>query len=584
MKRRPWFVGKIKWLSSSLISLNLLVFLSVWISPAYADLPYCDEVFVNGIQTFGKNSYVHFDYNARIYKESTNEIKTHHVQNHPWSIHKSCSVDDCFATEQVLPKPRDKRKQRTQSTIEFSIPANKKMTVGADGVNQFGQVTVAQWATAEFSPQHDVYLIDRLHVGYKGTVRLPAGEYWVRDLRLEVESRIDVLGEGTVNLYVIDPLLVPLNVKLNAASRNPSRMTIYTYGSAEFYVGSQTYAFVRAESEIFMHHRARITGAVVARFVELRTESQIMYDAVAAKVLNFKKICKASDEQQPTDTAPPDIVDTLWDEEPDSNRASFSAIIRDTGDNASGIGSVVLKALREDIPLVANGDTYSADLTLVPGENYFTLVAYDQAGNYSTLDVRMYFMPTTELVNINYPVNTEQPFVVITGEVHSYWGEGDLMLMVGSEPAALIPVEDGLYRFEVTYYLPGWYNRFDISLDSPNGYLEHRATVTYHPAEIYVELDQQDVRTDEESITLTGTFGIPGSQHNIEWHGLVLIADHLPSELPVSITEVTEDQGRFSVEAPLAPGDNYFIVRVINTPGEIPWESGISIFRTSGFE
>ena len=77
-------------------AIPLLVYLSLWISPAYADLPYCDEVFVNGIQTFGKNSYVHFDYNARIYKESTNEIKTHHVQNHPWSIHKSCSVEAQF--------------------------------------------------------------------------------------------------------------------------------------------------------------------------------------------------------------------------------------------------------------------------------------------------------------------------------------------------------------------------------------------------------------------------------------------------------------------------------------------------------
>ena len=158
------------------------------------------------------------------------------------------------------------------------------------------------------------------------------------------------------------------------------------------------------------------------------------------------------------------------------------------------------------------------------------------------------------------------------------------MLMVGSEPVALIRVRDGVYRFEVTYYLPGWYNRFDISLDSPNGYLEHRGTVTYHPAEVYVEIDPEDLQTDAETITLTGTFGIPGPQHNIEWHGLVLVADHLPSDLPVTITEVTENSGRFSVEAPLVPGDNYFSVRVINTPGEIPWESGISIFRTSGFE
>ena len=471
----------------------LLLFIGALVSvqQVQASLPYCADIFSNGVQTFGPGSYVHFDYNAQVVNASSAELNTLGVQNNAWSIRKSCAPEACSATGIELPRLVDDREYMTGSSVEVIIPAKKKITVGNGDTNHFGRIAVSEWATAEFSTNHNVYVIDRLHVGYKSSVRLPAGEYWVRDLRLEVESRIDVMGEGTVNLYVIDSLLVPLNVKLNENTKNPAQMTIYTYSASEFYVGSQTYAFIRTDNEVFMHHRARINGGVLAQFIDMRTESQIVYNAAAAQTLDFKNICRAS----------------------------------------SG-----------------------------------------------------YPIPTTEFANISYPDTTEEPFIVITGEVHSFWDASDLMLMVGSEPVALIRVRDGVYRFEVTYYLPGWYNRFDISLDSPNGYLEHRGTVTYHPAEVYVEIDPEDLQTDAETITLTGTFGIPGPQHNIEWHGLVLIADHLPSELPVTITEVTENSGRFSVEAPLVPGDNYFSVRVINTPGEIPWESGISIFRTSGFE
>ncbi len=545
-----------------------------------ADLPYCSDVYSNGLQTYGKNSYILFDYNAQLVNASSTELNTARVESHPWSIRKSCTTDACDTSGLTAPRIRDNRKLRTHSGSEVVIPAHKKITIGENDTNEFRRIELSAWSTAVFSSQHNTYIIDQLDVGYKSSLRLPAGEYWIRDLNMEVESRIDVMGEGTVHLYVLDALQVPMNVKLNANTHNPAQMTLYTYNTAEFHVGTQTYGFVRTENELYLHHRAKIAGGALAKFIDMRTESQVTYDFSAAQKLSFPKICRAAPEAEPGDTTPPEIVETFNDGDTTTRKIVFGAVVRDTGNNASGVASVIVQTPDGEFPMQANGDTYTVELTLAAGDNLLTVIALDHAGNRNEYITGAILISPPRFENLSYPENTPTQPVLMTGEVHSYWPAEDLTVHVADQPVTLIPVSDGVYRFETLVKLSGWYNRFWMGAWNSIGEGgEELYVIFYHPPAFYVQIDQQDVETTAESITLTGTFGIPGEEFNTQVTGIRAFSYTSPDEWIGTIEEINADSGRFSVEVPLAPGVNEISVQVLNTNDNFPWERGTTITR-----
>ncbi len=563
------------WLSAGFLLLTTAPALS-------AELPYCSDIYSNGLQTFGNNSYIRFDYNAHIANPSSTALNTARVENHPWSIRTSCATDACSVSGITTPRPRDNRRLKTSATAEVLIPAHKKITLGANNVTEFRRVQVEEWGTAVFSPDHKVYIIDQLDVGYKSSVRLTAGEYWIHKLNLEVESRIDVLGEGTVHLYVINPLQVPLNVKLNANNADSSQLSIYTYGRAEFHAGTQTYGFVRAESELYLHHRAKISGGAIARIVDMGTESQVAYDAAAAQKLNIPRICRAAPPVEPGDTTPPNIF-LLGSGDTTQRNIRFHAVVRDTGDNASGLSSVMVKTPLGEFPMQEDGRFYVAELTLVAGENMLTVVAVDHAGNRSEATTIYTFLSPPTLENLSYPnVTVREPLFAITGEVHSYWPAEDLTLLVADKPVALIPVTEGIYRFAAVVELNASTTRFSIYVENKVGeYAETEIFAIYHPSVFDITVDQHDQETSADTITLTGRFNIPGEEYNTQVIRLIIMGDSIAGELPVTIDEMNSEYGRFSVQVPLEVGENYFVIRVINTLDDYPWEGGATITRTS---
>lgn len=577
MKMPRWFTHNLTLAAGIALSLT-----AATTHAAPGPLPYCADVFANGLQTFGHHSYIAFDYNAQIVNPSSTELNTGRVDNHLWSIRKSCVTDDCAVSGVVADRPHEKRRLKTNSKHEVVIPAHKKITLGADNINEFRRIQVGEWGTAVFSAEQDVFIIDELDVGYKSSVRLTAGEYWIRNLNLEVESRINVMGEGTVHLYVLNPLQVPMNVKLNTNNANPSQLTLYTYGRAEFHVGTHTYGFVRAESELYLHHRAKISGGAIARLIDMGTETQLAYDATAAQKLDFPNICRPMPAVEPGDTTPPEIVELISPGVTTQRTALVGAIVRDTGDSPSGIASVSVLTSQGEIPLQASGDSYTAELTLAAGENPLMFVAIDNAGNRSEMEASVTLVSPPRIENLRYPQNTETQPIIITGEVHTYWDAEDVTLLIADNPVALIPVSDGVYQFEASLNPDGFTNRFWISVwNTLNEGHEEIHTVFYHPPAFYVDIDQKNLETTADTITLTGTFGIPPEEFGVEIMGVRAFGYTSPVEAFGTIEYIDENTGRFSVEIPLMPGENEFGVQIISTPGQFPWENGAIITRTS---
>lgn len=272
---------------------NLIVLMvaSLFAFPAQANPPYCADIFSNGLLAHRSDGFVRFNYNSQLIDPSSTALTAPGVLTSPWAINKSCGAGHCTATGGTAQRLYGPIPRTTTATNSDHVPRHTKKTLGGN-TNQFKEISVYEWGTGEFSSNYPEYLIETLRMSYKSTLRLPAGTYWIKTLQLEVDGKIDVLGEGTVNVFVTDDVMLPLNFRINEASKNPAKIGIYAYGNVNFYVGSKTYAFVHAEQWAVLHHKASVVGGVNASVVDLLTESQVRYDPVAAQALGIGSLCR----------------------------------------------------------------------------------------------------------------------------------------------------------------------------------------------------------------------------------------------------------------------------------------------------
>lgn len=276
---------------SKLLTLSIALLLVVF-PIAHAAPPVCEDIFQNGLQSNRGDGYVRFHYNSQLINPSSNNLLSPYVEANTWSATKSCGDIHCSGSGGEGPRLYAGPLKTTTSVNSAVVPPHVKQTLG-QATNEFSSVRIDEWATAEFSTTHNEYIIDTLAMSHKSTLRLPAGTYWIKTLKLEVDGKIDVLGEGTVTIFVESPLTLPLNFRVNDSSKNPAKFAIYAYSDLIFYVGSKTYAFTHVEDWATVHYNASVVGGIIGRNVELLAQSRVKYDASAVQKLNFANLCRS---------------------------------------------------------------------------------------------------------------------------------------------------------------------------------------------------------------------------------------------------------------------------------------------------
>ena len=357
---------------------NVIAVFSIMFTPtlSLAALPHCDDYFNDGIQARGTQSYIRFDYNAQLINSQFNKLRSNTVESSKSSIKKSCGVAECGKLGYTAQDMPPGALLETTATNEVIIPADKKITVGENNILEYGKIVVSKGSIATFKPQSGPYVITQLEVGYRSRLRLPAGEYWVSRLWLEVEGKIDVIGEGQVTLYVTDSLWVPLNFKINENTKNPAKMAIYTFSDSNYYSGSKTYAFVRSEGEIILNHRAVIVGGILGQFINLQTESQVIYDRAGVRNVSFKGYCEAY--PFPLDEVQPIFELDTYDEITTQDHIVITGTLVDPG---SGIRESSINISGLWYPFTVTDGRFTINVPLGLGTNWFTFLIYDNAGN-----------------------------------------------------------------------------------------------------------------------------------------------------------------------------------------------------------
>ncbi|RYY73517.1 MAG: hypothetical protein EOO52_15945 [Gammaproteobacteria bacterium] len=625
----------------------LSILISLFVAPmSFSATPYCSSIFQNGLQTHGTNGSINFGKNSRLIDSYNARLNTPVVTIDSTSVLKTCGKQDCTATGIPIDGlPVDKKESWPWENVY--VYDNQTASIGSPEATNFRNIELGTNATAVFVQSPTYYYIDKLTLGYKSILRLSAGDYWINNFTALANARIEIVGEGPVTFFVKGNFSLPLNFKINENTKDPSRISIYTYGYSDYAAGSRIWAFIRSQTSATLKHKAQIYGGLLANSISLEGSSIVDFDAKAVDKMSFNYFC--SGYVPYIDVTPPQI-DIVHPADISGPETTLTGTIRDPG----GIKRAILRYGNTELPLALVNDQFSIKLPLEVGENIFSVEAVDDAGNLTTrgvfltrepipgfkflfdnyepfqmadhLDISgtlsipdghtiksavvqtasgelslplvdnkfsitlplvmgyneykfvafdQYDNKTIEVLQagglegvelVDVQINPDfgtNPVREITGEVHSLWPAESLVATFEDEPLELIPVTNIISRFKRTIVMTDYRERFDIRVEAPNG------ETTYGEFDSWYEQDRTVVYLDNEYFTTTenATIFITGTLHlPVELigavTGIVVTSDQMPGiEIPVDWTAGAEQNSTFSVEVPLAVGDNKLVVK-----------------------
>lgn len=539
-----------------LIGSLLFIFIG---APAFAQLPYCSDYFKNGLQTHSDNSFIHFHYNAQLVNAAGRFLQTPNVEVNAWSQKRSCGEKFC----ENGGTPVDGMNipyLDFNSTDVLVVPSNQSVTLGANNLTTFGTITVEDRAVVTFAARPDPYLITRLQLGYKSKLRLPAGEYWVGQFNLEVEGRIDVIGEGTVTLYVIDSLWVPFNFQVNGNTKDPARLGIYTFSDSNYYTGSKAYAFIRTEGEVILNHKASIFGGVLGRFITLESESQVVFDPDALPRFTFGELCAGA--APVNDVIPPIIeIDYSFANPTTNSQITVTGSVTDPGNPDHWITAAAVSVSSTATPLTLIDGQFSVNLALNPGINAFIFSATDGAENTARQVIYIWREDAAEfsirLGPVEYPYPS--PLLILRGVITA--AEGDVITHAFvTTPQGQIPLVLDNNKFTVE--LPVVVGDNDVSVTAQNqaGDEITEVVVLQGSSEVVFENIRSTGDMEEPERLVTGRVhsAWPAEQ-------LILTID----EIPQPLTVVSPGVYAFAANINLTVGRNRIDFVVTTPTGEI---------------
>ncbi len=251
----------------------------------------CVAAFPNGVQSNSPDGLVEFQYDAQLHDASQSLLYSLNVLTNAGSYLPSCGDSQCRAMGMPAPPLMVENFKTSPSSQVVWVTLGANATLGQNGVTDYRKITIGSLFTLTLSQSAQPYRIQELSVGFNSTLKLPAGDYWIERLNLESDAAIEVIGEGTVRLFVKDRLYVPWLATLNANTQDASRLVMYHFGTVELNSGSETHALLYAQGEVNLNYRAYLFGAVSARHVTLQRESHVRFRPEAVATADFGGIC-----------------------------------------------------------------------------------------------------------------------------------------------------------------------------------------------------------------------------------------------------------------------------------------------------
>jgi MSHA biogenesis protein MshQ len=257
----------------------------------------CVDVFSNVLATFNSNNGdVRFRQNSRVINsDGTIDFQQNRIA-HDNNANNTCGNQLCSASGNFAEALDLPPFMFSNSNIDVTIAQNSNNSTIQEG--QFDTVTVAQNQTLSFISQNGLYIIDELILQQGAVVNFAPGDYWVDDLRMAQNSRIETDGSGIVRLFVTDVDDRNSNVRFVSqnAQINPNQSSrnflIVSYDDFRFTQNVNINAHLYSVDDVIIGNNSLFTGSIVlGDALEIQPNSQVTFDNQNPRELSFGDLC-----------------------------------------------------------------------------------------------------------------------------------------------------------------------------------------------------------------------------------------------------------------------------------------------------
>jgi uncharacterized delta-60 repeat protein len=236
-----------------------------------------------------------------------------------------------------------------------------------------------------------------------------------------------------------------------------------------------------------------------------------------------------------------------------SGSVTSNPVLNVTGSatDASGIASLTVN----DRDLTSQAELFSAALPLRSGENSVKLTATDGAGNRESREIEVLFDAAAPLLRVDAPADnsvTDSALFELAGSA----GKGSSVALAvngGGRQTAQLSGES----FSASGYLQEGVNTVEVTaeLSGRSATLKRSVTLSYGKPYLAITEPPQDIRTEQETLTLAGMAGAKGGEAT------------LALEVDGASVPVTLQGGAFRKEIALHEGENRIRARATDGSG-----------------
>lgn len=256
----------------------------------------CQAIFPEALQSHSASGEITFDWAAQLLGNPDNSLTAVRVNNNQWSPFPSCGSAFCSATGPNSPAVSI-TVDVGSSQLDYQVPYNGTATVGSSQQYRYRTVHINQNGQLTFAAIAEAYRIKTLQVGYAATLNLAPGIYWIENLVLESQTKINVTGNGTVRLFVKNNVQLPWRASANMQStgvpREASRLFIYSAGNIDLQSEAELSAILYTPQRLLMT-QATLYGAASVGHANVGAAAKIIYQPGTVTAANLTGFCGAT--------------------------------------------------------------------------------------------------------------------------------------------------------------------------------------------------------------------------------------------------------------------------------------------------
>lgn len=254
----------------------------------------CQAIFPEALQSNSVSGEITFDWAAQLLGNQDATLSAVRINNNQWSPFPSCGSVFCSAAGTNSAAVNNIEIDSGNSQIDFQLPTGSTAKLGGSQQNSFRSIFVGQNSQLTFAAVQEAYRIKTLQLDYTSTLNLAPGVYWIDNLVLGSQSKINVVGNGTARLFVKNDVQLPWRVTVNMQSadvpREASKLFIYSAGDIDLQSEAEMSAILYTPQRLSMT-QATLYGAASVGNAYIGPSAKIFHQQEEVSTAQLVEFC-----------------------------------------------------------------------------------------------------------------------------------------------------------------------------------------------------------------------------------------------------------------------------------------------------